>query len=55
MGNLWSCLTEVKPLFKFDRECRMALDPRQGIRASSRVHLGYTELFLVAVVTSVSL
>ena len=55
MGNLWSCLKEVKPLVVFDGECRMALDPRQGNQVSSRVDLGYTELFRVAVVTSVSL
>ena len=55
MGNLWSCLKEVKPLVVFDGECRMALDPRQGSQVSSRVDSGYTELFRVAVVTSVSL
>ena len=54
MGNLWNCLKEVKPLVLFDGECRMALEPRQGNRSSSRVDVGYTELFLVAAVTSVS-
>ena len=33
----------------------MALEPMQLNRASSRVDLGYTELFRVAVVTSGSL
>ena len=51
-GNLWSCLKEVKPLVIFDRECGMALEPMQGNQASSQVDLGYTELFLVAVVIS---
>ena len=55
MGNLWNCLKEVKPLVLFDGECRMALEPRQGIWASSRLDLGYKELFRVAAVTSSSL
>ena len=55
LGNIWSCLKEVKPLVVFDGECRMALEPRQGNTASSQVDLGYTELFSVAAVTSGSL
>ena len=51
-GNLWSGLKEVKPLVLFDEQCRMALDPVQGNQASSRVDLGYTELFCVAAITS---
>ena len=47
--NLWSCLKEVKPLVVFDGERRMALEPMQGNRASSRCDLGYTELFRVPV------
>ena len=54
-GNLWSCIKEVKPLAVFHGECGMALEALQGTRASSRVDLGYTELFHVAAVTSVSL
>ena len=50
--NLWSCLKEVKPLVVFHGELGMALEPVQGNRASSRVGLGYTELFRVAGVTS---
>ena len=42
----------MKPLFVFDGEQGMALEPMQGNRASSRVDLGYTELFPVAWVTS---
>ena len=45
-GNLWSCLKELKPLVMFDRECKMPLEPMQGNRSSSRVDLGYSELFL---------
>ena len=53
-GKLWSCLKEVKPLFMFEVECGIALEPMQGNRASSRVDLGYTELFRVPAVTSLS-
>ena len=51
-GNLWSCLKEAKPLVEFDGELGMALEPMQGNRASSRVDLGYTEIFHVPLVTS---
>ena len=54
-GNLWSCLKEVKPFDVLHGECVMTMVPMQGIRASSRVDLGYTELFLVVAVTSGSL
>ena len=54
-GNLWSCLKEVKAFDMLHGECRMALVPMQGIRASSQVELGYTELFRVVAVTSGSL
>ena len=53
-GNLWSCLKEVKPLVVYDGERGIALAPMQGNRASSRVDLGYTELFHIPAVTSVS-
>ena len=53
-GNLWSCLKEVKPLVVYDVECRIALVPMQGISASCRVDLGYTELFHIPAVTTVS-
>ena len=53
-GNLWSCLKEVKPLVVYDVEHGMALEPTQGNQASSRVDLGYTELFRLPAVTSVS-
>ena len=54
-GNLWSCLKEVNPLVIYDVECRIALEPMKGNQASSQVDLGYTELFRVPAVTSVSL
>ena len=55
LGNLQSCLKEVKPLVVFDRERGMALEPMKRNWASSRLDLGYTELFRVAMVTSGSL
>ena len=51
-GNLRSCLKEVKPLAVYDVEQGMALEPKQGNRASSQFDLVYTELFHVAAVTS---
>ena len=44
---------EVKPLVVDDVKRRMAMEPMQGKWASSRVDLGYTELFCVPEVTSV--
>ena len=51
-GNLWSCLKEVKPLVVFGGECGMSLEPMQANWASPQVDLRYTDLLLVAVVTS---
>ena len=42
-GNLWSCLKKDKPPVLYDGEWRIALDPKQWSRASSRVDLGHTE------------
>ena len=42
----------MKPLVVFDGEGGMALEPKQGNRASSQFDLVYTELFHVAAVTS---
>ena len=39
----------------YDMERRMALEPMQGIRESSSVDFGYTDLFCFPVVTSGSL
>ena len=52
-GNLWSCLKEVKPLV-YDVEHRMALEPMQANPASFHVDVGYTELFGIPAVISVS-
>ena len=38
----------------YDVERGMALEPMQGNQASSRVDVGYTELFCIHAVTSVS-
>ena len=54
-GILWCCLKEVKPFVVFGGEGVMALGQMQGNQASSRVELGYMELFGFAVVTSGSL
>ena len=53
-GNLFSCLKEVKPLVVYDGKWGIALEPMQGNQASSRVDLGYTELFHIPAVTSMS-
>ena len=51
--KLWSFLKEIKPLVVYDVDRGMAMEPMRGKWASSRVHLGYTEPFCVAEVTSV--
>ena len=53
-GNLGSGLKEVKPLVEYDGEQGIALEPMQGNRAKSRVDLGYTVLFHIPAVISVS-
>ena len=53
-GNLWSCLNEVMELVLYDVESRIDLAPVQGYRASSCDDLGYSELFPIPAVTSVS-
>ena len=55
MRNFWSCLKNVKPLVMFDGECTMSLEAMKEKPPSSRVELGYTELFCVAALTPVSL
>ena len=54
-GNLWICIKEVKPLVLFDGERVIALELMQGNWASSRVDVGYRELFCPPAVTSGSL
>ena len=53
--NLCSLLKEVKPLVLNSLEQMIAMDPMKGKWASSRVDLGYTELFCIPDVTAVFL
>ena len=52
-GNLCSFLKEVKPLVLYALEHRTAMEPMKGKWVSSRVDMGYTELFCIPEVTSV--
>ena len=45
--NLCSFLKEVKPLVLYSVEHWIAMEPMKGKWASSRVDLGYTELFCI--------
>ena len=53
-GNLWNCPKEAKPTVLYDGEWGIALKPMQGKWSSVLVDLGYTELFDIPAVTSVS-
>ena len=53
-GNLWSYPKEAKPIVLYDEEWGIALKPMQGNWSSFKVDLGYTELFHIPAVTSVS-
>ena len=52
-GNLCSFLNEVKALIVYAVEHGIAMEQMKGKWASSRVYLGYTELFCIPEVTSV--
>ena len=52
-GNLCNFLKEVKPLVLYAVEHGIAMEPMKGKWGSSRVDLGYTELFSMPDVTSV--
>ena len=54
-GNLCSLLKEVKPRDLYDVEQGKAMEPMKGKWASSRVDLGYTELFCIPEVIAVFL
>ena len=54
LGNLWICPKEAKPIVLYDGEGVIALKPKQGNWSSFKVDLGYTELFDIPAVTSVS-
>ena len=51
--NLSSFLKEVKPLVLYDVEHVIAMESKKRKWASSRVDLGYTELFCIPEVTTV--
>ena len=51
--NLWIVVKDVKPLVACDVERGMAMEPMQQKCASSRVDLGYSNLFCIPEVTSV--
>ena len=53
-GNIWSCPKEAKPIVLYDGEGGSALKPMQGNWSSFKVVLGYTELFHIPAVKSVS-
>ena len=52
--NLCSFLKEVKPLVLYSVEHGIAIEPKKGKWASSRVDLGYTELFCIPEVNQCS-
>ena len=51
--NLFSFLKEVKSVLLYAVEHGIAMEPMMGKWASSRVDMGYTELFCIPEVTSV--
>ena len=53
-GDLGSCPKEAKPIVLYDGECSIALKPMQGNWSSFHADLGYTELFHIPAMTSVS-
>ena len=54
-GNLCSFPKEVNPLVLYDVEHGIAMEPKKGKWSSSRVDLGYTELFCIPEVIAVFL
>ena len=54
-GNLWSCPKEAKPVVLYDGEWGIALKLMQRNWSSFLGDLGYTELFHIHAVSSVSL
>ena len=52
-GNLCSFLKEIKPLVLYDVENGTDMEPMKGKWASSRVEVGYNELFCIPEVTVV--
>ena len=52
--NLWICPKEAKPIVLYDGEWGIPLKPMNWNLSSFQVDLGYTELFDIPAVTSVS-
>ena len=46
-------LKGVKPLFLYDVDCGVVMEPMQGKLASSQFDFGYTEQYFIPGVTSV--
>ena len=53
-ANLWSCPKEAKPIVLYDGEWGISLNPMQENWWSFQIDLGYTELFHIPAVTTVS-
>ena len=53
-GNVWSCPKEAKQIVLYDGEWGIPLKPMQGNWSSFQVDLGYTELFHIRAVKSLS-
>ena len=53
-GDLGSCPKEAKPIVLYDGKWGIALKPMQGNWLSFQFDLGYSELFDIPAVTSVS-
>ena len=51
-GNLSSFLKGLKPLFLYDNDRGMVMEPMQGKLASSQFDLGHTDLFCLPEMTS---
>ena len=51
-GNLCRFLKEVKALVLYDVEHGIVMEPMKGKWASSRVDLGYSEIFCIPEVTA---
>ena len=47
LGNLSSFLKGIKPLFLYDEDHGMAMEPMQGKLASSQFDLWHTDLFCI--------
>ena len=55
LGTLWCSIKKIEAPYVFDWENGIAMEPMKGKWVSSRVDLGYTELFCIPEVTAVFL